>query len=152
VSASKEEKLETILVVDDTELVLRVVVAILEDARFTVLHATSGPTAITLANQYSGKIDLLLSDVNMPQMSGPDLGDILNQTRPEMRVMFMSGYSSGDLLVLNYGWAFIQKPFVASKLVEMVNVVLHSPDKSQGNRQYDNRGDNGGFTRRVRPT
>jgi hypothetical protein len=49
----------------------------------------------------------------------------------------MSGFADGDLLVLNYGWAFIQKPFVATKLVEMIDVVLHTRDKSQGSRQYE---------------
>lgn len=134
-----ENKLETILVVDDNDLVLKVVVAILEAAHFVVLRAISGPTAVELAQHHPGKIDLLLSDVNMPQMSGPSLGDALRRSRPDMRIMFMSGYTGGDLLVLNYGWAFIEKPFVAGKLVEMVNSVLHSPDKSQGSHQYDSR-------------
>ena len=48
---------------------------------------------------------------------------------------------SGSLLVLNYGWAFIEKPFVKDKLLQMVDVVLRSPDKSQGTKQYDTRGD-----------
>jgi DNA-binding response OmpR family regulator len=47
------------------------------------------------------------------------------------------------MLVLNYGWAYIQKPFVPTKLVEMINVVLHTPTKSQGNRQYDQMKDTG---------
>lgn len=55
--------------------------------------------------------------------------------------MFMSGYPGGDLLVLNYGWAFIQKPFVSAKLLEMVNVVLHTSDRSQDLDQFDTRKD-----------
>jgi len=47
--------------------------------------------------------------------------------------------TDGNLLVLNYGWAFIEKPFVAEKLLHMIDVVLHSPDKSQGSDQYDTR-------------
>lgn len=136
-----EDKRETILVVDDTDLVLKVVVAILEAANFVVLHATSGPAAVELAANHAGRIDLLLSDVNMPGMTGPDLAEILKAARPALRVMFMSGYDGGSLLVLNYGWAFIQKPFVATKLVEMITSVLHEPDKSQGNRKYDTRKD-----------
>ena len=131
------EKLETILVVDDIEAVLHLCVSILKRANFVVLEATSGDDAIKLAAEYDGKIDLLLSDVKMPGMSGPDLGETLKKVRPDMHVMFMSGYAGGDLLVLNYGWAFIEKPFVPTKLVEMINVVLHTPDKSQGTRQYD---------------
>ena len=51
----------------------------------------------------------------------------------------MSGMTDGNLLVLNYGWAFIEKPFVAEKLLHMIDVVLHSPDKSQGSDKYDTR-------------
>ncbi len=136
-----EKRTETILVVDDIQWVLQVVVAILEHAKFVVLQASSGPGALKLAAQYNGKIDLLLSDVRMPDMTGPDLGDLLKKVRPEIHVMFMSGYGSGDLLVLNYGWAFIEKPFVSKKLVEMVDSVLHTPNKSQGMHQYDTRKD-----------
>jgi DNA-binding NtrC family response regulator len=142
-TGSFTEALETILVVDDTENVLNLVVEILETANFHVLHANSGVEAVTRAAGYSGKIDLLLSDVQMPEMSGPQLGDALKRARPDMHVMFMSGFTGGDLLVLNYGWAFIDKPFVSKQLVEMVNAVLHSPNKSQGNHSFDTRWDNG---------
>jgi FixJ family two-component response regulator len=67
----------------------------------------------------------------MPGMSGSDLGEILKKARPAMHVMLMSGGADGTLLVLNYGWAFIQKPFVATRSVQMVTDVLHSPDRSQ---------------------
>ena len=89
------QTLETILVVDDTDIVLNLVVTILEAANFHVLRANSGPDAVKLAANYSGKIDLLLSDVQMPEMSGPQLGDALKQARPDIRVMFMSGFSRG---------------------------------------------------------
>ena len=92
--------------------------------------------------QTEGQIDLLLSDVDMPLMSGPDLGEALKKARPNMHVMLMSGGSNGNLLVLNYGWAFIQKPFVSTKLVQMVTDVLHSPDRSQvGGQEFDSRKD-----------
>jgi DNA-binding NtrC family response regulator len=143
---SPEEKLETILVVDDSEEVLQLCVSILKGANFVVLQATNGDDAIKLSTEYAGKIDLLLCDVKMPKMSGPDVGEILKKLRPDLHVMFMSGYSGGDMLVLNYGWAFIQKPFVPTKLVAMINVVLHTPDKSQGNRQYDQITDTGEAT------
>jgi two-component system cell cycle sensor histidine kinase/response regulator CckA len=132
---------ETILVVDDTGSVLKVVVAILEAASFHVLQADGGIKAVRVATEYPGRIDLLLSDIKMPEMSGPELGELLKKTRPGVRVMLMSGFS-GDLLVLNYGWAFIGKPFLAKKLVEMVTEVLHTPDKSQGSNQFDKRKDN----------
>ena len=137
-----KEKLETILVVDDNEAVLRTVVTVLKHARFQVLSAENGAAAIRIAKERIGRIDMLLSDVDMPEMSGPDLGQELKKTRPDMHVMLMSGGTAGNLLVLNYGWAFIQKPFVAVKLIEMVIEVLHSPDRSQlGGHEFDRRKD-----------
>ena len=134
--------LETILVVDDDETVLNSVVAVLENAKFRVLSADGGASAVKVANESAATIDLLLSDVNMAGMSGPDLGEILKKSRPAMHVMLMSGGADGTLLVLNYGWAFIQKPFVATKLVQMVTDVLHSPNRSQlGGQEFDSRKD-----------
>jgi DNA-binding NtrC family response regulator len=135
-----KDTLETILVVDDNKAVLRTVGVILKNQNFQVLSAANGADAIKLADEKSGKIDLLLSDVDMPQMSGPDLGQILKKSRPDIRVMLMSGGDDGNLLVLNYGWAFIQKPFVPTKLVQMINSVLHSADRSQaGGQGFDSR-------------
>jgi DNA-binding NtrC family response regulator len=135
-------KLETILVVDDDETVLAVVVGILRHAKFQVLSADNGPRAIKLAKATKGRIDLLLSDVDMPMLSGPDLGEALKKARPDLHVMLMSGGAKGNLLVLNYGWAFIQKPFVAAKLVQMVAEVLHSKNRSQlGGQEFDSRKD-----------
>ncbi len=129
---------ETILVVDDDEGVLHTVVGILERSNFKVLSAHNGSGAIKLAEENPEVIDLLLSDVNMPLMSGPDLGQFLKKSRPAMHVMLMSGGDNGNLLVLNYGWAYIQKPFVATKLVQMVTHVLHTADRSQaGGQEFD---------------
>jgi DNA-binding NtrC family response regulator len=136
-----EDVLETILVVDDNESVLRIVVAILERENFRVFSADSGPAAVRLA-ETKETIDLLLSDVEMPDMSGPDLGELLKKVRPDIHVMLMSGADNGNLLVLNYGWAYIQKPFVAVKLVQMIKEVLHSEDRSQlGGQEFDSRKD-----------
>ena len=74
---SLTETLETTLVVDDTDTVLNLVVEILKTANFRVLRASSGAAVVVLAAGYFGKIDLLLSDVRMPEMSGPELGDAL---------------------------------------------------------------------------
>jgi DNA-binding NtrC family response regulator len=89
--------LETILVVDDEAAVLRVVVAILQGANFLVLSADSGPAAIKLAEETDEPIHLLLSDVDMPGMTGPALGETLKVARPEMHVMLMSGQQDGNL-------------------------------------------------------
>jgi DNA-binding NtrC family response regulator len=134
-------KLETILVVDDSLMVLNSVVAILENADFRVLSA-DGASAVRLAEETDGRIDLLLSGVNLTGLSGPDLGEILKRARPDLHVMLMSGGNDGSLLVLNYGWALIQKRSIPVKLVEMVTDVLRSPNRSQlGGHEFDSRKD-----------
>ena len=129
---SLKEIRETILVVDDNQSILQMVAVILRQANFRVLLADSGPSALKLMEETDEKINLLLSDVHMPEMSGPDLGQALKKTRTDPHVMLMSGEANGNLLVLNYGWAFIEKPFVPMKLVKMINEVLHSPDRHNG--------------------
>jgi two-component system, cell cycle sensor histidine kinase and response regulator CckA len=129
----------TILVVDDKEAVVRVVTTILKASGFRVLSAFDGPNALQVSSEYPDKIDLLLSDIEMPGMTGPEIGTNIKKSPPDMHVMLMSGLPGGDLLVLNYGWAFIQKPFLVKKLVEMVSAVLNSPNRSQGSYGYDTR-------------
>jgi len=129
--------LETILVVDSDEEVLKTVVHLLEDANFRVFAADSGTKAITLSEATEEPIHLLLSEVELPQMSGPDLGKTLKKKRPDIHVMLMSGQENGNLLVLNYGWAYIQKKVVATKLVSMITGVLHAPDRSQLGDEFD---------------
>ena len=127
----------TILVVDDNEAILRLVVKILKDAGYHVFAAENGSNAIRLATATEERIDLLLSDVDMPLMSGPELGAELKKSRPELKVMFMSGGVNGNLLVLNYGWAYIQKPFIGEKLLQMVSSVLLSPDRGQHGGDFE---------------
>jgi|ERR1041384_6630605 CheY-like chemotaxis protein len=136
-------KSETILVGQASGSVLELVVSVLENANFVVLQAKTGVGAVELAASYTGKIDLLLLDLQMHGMSGPAVGDVIKLSRPNTHLMFMSSYDEGQMLVLNYGWAFIEKQFVESRLLEMVNIVLHSPDKSQGSHQYDKRLESG---------
>ena len=140
---SDSNTLETILVVDDDPAVLKMVCTILRNAGFQVLTAISGASAVRLAHSRQDRIDLLLSDVDMPHMSGPALGQVLKVLRPDIHVMLMSGGGvDGSLLVLNYGWAFIEKPFINAKLVQMIKDVLHSPDRSQpGGKEFDSRKD-----------
>jgi DNA-binding NtrC family response regulator len=137
--------LETILVVDDNAGVLKVVSEILKEANYHVLQANNGAEAIAMSRKTAGEIALLLSDVDMPLLSGPDLGEELRKSRPDLRVMLMSGGGAdGNLLVMNYGWAFIQKPFVKGRLLKMVVEVLKSADRSQaGGQGFDTRLDTG---------
>jgi two-component system cell cycle sensor histidine kinase/response regulator CckA len=129
---------KTILVVEDAALVLNTVSMILEKAKFTVLVAASADEATRLAG-CAKTIHLLLSDVMMPDMSGPDLALKLKEMRPDMRVILMSGYPGGGMLVLNYGWYFIQKPFVAVQLVAKINEVLGEEMRDQGTDHFNTR-------------
>ena len=130
--------LETILVVDDDPAVLKVVVKILEAEDFLVLSAASAAAGLKIAREAEGPINMLLSDVDLAEMSGPDLGEAMKKIRPTLHVMLMSGGGNGNLLVLNYGWAYIQKPLLAEKLVQMIEEVLHSKNRSQlGGQEFD---------------
>jgi DNA-binding NtrC family response regulator len=82
-------------------------------------------------------IHLLLSDVMMPDMGGPDLAAKLKLRRPEMRVMLMSGYADGAMLVLNHGWHFIRKPFLPAALLGKVTEILHTTVRDQGTDHFD---------------
>jgi two-component system, cell cycle sensor histidine kinase and response regulator CckA len=134
-----EHKRSTILVVDDTEEVLKVVTTILRANGFQVMSAHDGASAMQVVADHRGQIDLLLSDIDVPGTTGPQLGIDIKKSHPDMHVMLMSGLPDGALLVLNYGWAFIQKPFLVKKLIQMVSAVLDNPDKSQGSYGYNTR-------------
>ena len=135
----EKNTLETILVVEDHPVVRDVVREILERAGFCVLAADSGAQALQIESTTQRTIHLLLSDVKMPDMSGPVVGQLLKKRRPDIRVILMSGYPDGDMLFLNYGWHFIEKPFLPARLVERVNDILHTPERSQGDHHFDTR-------------
>ena len=75
----------------------------------------------------------------LPDMSGPDLALKVKALRPEMRVMLMSGYPNGEMLVLNNGWYFIEKPFVAVQLVAKIKDVLSEEMRYQATDHFDTR-------------
>ena len=129
--------LETILLVEDHAVLLKLVKQILEDANFTVIAASSTKQAIRLETEYPGTIDLLLGDMRTTGISGPDLAKRLKARRPQMRVVFMAGYPGGALLVLNYGWHYIEKPFVASVLVNRIKDVLRGETREQATDRFD---------------
>lgn len=136
------QSLETVLVVHDTAIELKSVVSHLESANFHVLEADSAAGAIKLANAYSGRIDLLLADLEMQAMSGPMLSEELKKTRPDLHVMFVCGSSRGDLLVLHYGWTFrtfIENTSLPTRFIEVVNSAIHSSPNSLASDPYDMR-------------
>jgi DNA-binding NtrC family response regulator len=130
---------ETILVVEDTAIVLKVVTRILKRAGFTVLSASTAVEAEQTVANFPGTIHLLLSDVEMPDIAGPDLAIKLKAVRPELRVILMSGHADGAMLVLNYGWHFIRKPFLADLLVAAVKDVLKGVSREQTTDRFDTR-------------
>src|ERR1035437_1961629 len=131
------ESFETIRLVEGHSALLKLVKQILEDAGFTVIPASCATQALRLEAEFPGTIDLLLSDVRMRGMSGPNLARRLKERRPQMRVMMMSGYPGGALLVLNFGWHYIEKPFVPSVLVSKIKDVLRGETREQSTDRFD---------------
>jgi CheY-like chemotaxis protein len=118
---------ETILIVEDDDAVRRAAVRILQRAGYTVLSAAGGPDALLLCERHQGAIDLLLTDVVMPQMSGRELEKQLRQRRPNSKVLFASGYADDAIVhrgVLDPGTHFIGKPFTFEELTRKVRQVL----------------------------
>ena len=87
--------------------------------RYNLLLATDGQHAFEIAHTFEGKIDLLISNVQMPGITGPDLAARLKESRPEMKIMLMSGYPQG-LLILDHGWNFLQKPFFPRAILQKI--------------------------------
>ncbi|HMR65121.1 MAG TPA: response regulator [Anaerolineae bacterium] len=118
---------ETILLVEDEDMVRGLVRVVLQDNGYTILEARNGAAALILADQHPGQIDLLMTDVVMPQMSGPQLAEQLSLLRPHLKVLFMSGYT--DDAVVRHGLLtaeveFLAKPFSPHKLAAKVREVL----------------------------
>ncbi|HVY47407.1 MAG TPA: PAS domain S-box protein [Minicystis sp.] len=118
---------ETILLVEDDEQVRVVARSILEKHGYRVLEARNAAEALSHAEHHPGPIHLLLSDVVMPQMSGPALAKRLAATRPDMKVLCMSGYTDDSIVrhgVIEAELAFLQKPFTPEALTKRVRDVL----------------------------
>jgi CheY-like chemotaxis protein len=119
---------ETILLVEDAELVRNLARQVLEGAGYRVLEAASAEAAIDLCERSNGdRIDLLLTDVVMPGMSGNEMSRILLSKQPGMPVLYMSGYTDDAIVqhgVLEAGINFLQKPFTPGALALKVREVL----------------------------
>jgi CheY-like chemotaxis protein len=118
---------ETILVVEDEEAVRRLVSAVLESSGYKLLIARQGDEAFSLADGHKGPIKLLLTDMVMPGISGPELAGRLTAGRPEMKVLYMSGYTDDTVVrhhLLDPDTPFLQKPFKTESLARKVREVL----------------------------
>ncbi len=116
---------ETILVVEDEESLCHVVMDMLNHLGYRALGANSGTEALDLAEKFSGKIDVLLTDVLMPGLAGPQLADSLRGSRPDLKVIFVSGdtHSSSSVPL---GAITLQKPFTLKMLSCKLREVLQS--------------------------
>jgi two-component system cell cycle sensor histidine kinase/response regulator CckA len=118
---------ETILLVEDEAVVRDLVCEILRESGYNVLSAPSGPDAMKITAQHTHPIDLLITDVVMPEMSGPELVNALRRARGEMRVLYMSGYTDDAVLVrqgLPEKCAFIRKPYTPLQFLQKVRETL----------------------------
>jgi signal transduction histidine kinase len=118
---------ETVLLVEDEEGVRRLARLSLERHGYTVLEANSGREAIELADAYKGRIEVLLTDVVMPEINGREVSERLLARRPDLKVLFMSGYNDDAVVrhgVVGSPAAFLQKPFDSRTLATKVRDVL----------------------------
>ncbi len=126
-SVSSFEGHETILLVEDEPAILKLEAQMLESLGYLVLSAPTPGVALRLVREHSGRIDLLMSDVIMPDMNGHELARSVASLRPGIRCLLVSGYTdniiaSGDML--EEGFQFMQKPFCRGELASAVRRAL----------------------------
>ena len=128
-SKPRQQDSKTLLVVEDADDLREITELILTKNGYAVVTAATGPAALDLLALYPGKIDLLLTDVVMPHMQGPELARRVSALRPEIRVLFMSGYPQpmlGDGGILEDGILLVEKPFTEPVLLAKVEEALRA--------------------------
>jgi signal transduction histidine kinase len=128
VPVEKSDNFETVLVVEDEDIVRELVCEVLEHQGYHVLCARDGIEALNLAEEYDGQIHLLVTDVIMPHMNGHELAHKLTTLRPDMKVLYVSGYSDndiGDHGTLDPRFELLQKPFTPQVLARKIRDVIH---------------------------
>ncbi|MGH7529535.1 MAG: response regulator [Gemmatimonadales bacterium] len=121
---------ETVLIVEDDEPLRRLAHRAIAAAGYTVLQADRGAMALDIARRHKGRIDLLLTDVIMPDTNGRKLADALRAERPGLKVLFMSGYPDGAIVhhgMLEPGVAYLPKPFTTEGVARKIREVLDTP-------------------------
>jgi two-component system, cell cycle sensor histidine kinase and response regulator CckA len=115
----------TILIVDDENGIREFLCTYLKSKSFKVLSAASGEDALHVWEQERDHIRLLLTDVVMPGINGKDLADKLRAERPDLRVIFMSGYLPEEIAEETLGSTFFKKPFHPAELLDAIREALH---------------------------
>jgi two-component system, cell cycle sensor histidine kinase and response regulator CckA len=126
---------ETILLVEDEVAVRAVIRRMLESLGYTVREAVDGRDALRLAAEHTGHIDLLLTDVVMPELNGRALAEQLADRWPHLRVLFMSGYTDDEILrrgLMQSGSSFLEKPFTRERVAGAVRLALDGTTAVQG--------------------
>jgi two-component system cell cycle sensor histidine kinase/response regulator CckA len=124
---------ETILLVEDDEMVRTLVRETLLREGYRILDAPGPIEAKKISEQHKGPIQMMITDVVMPKINGRDLADQLTSKRPDMRVLYMSGYTDNAVLnsgILEKEVAFLQKPFTPTSLTEKVREVLEADGRT----------------------
>ncbi len=125
---------ETVLVVEDEEALRNVTARMLSRNGYAVLTAQDGTEAIEIVNRHDGPIDLLVSDVVMPRMLGPEVADRITRLQPGVRVLFMSGYAQpvlGSQGTLESDVELLEKPFSEPALLARIREILDRPARTQ---------------------
>jgi two-component system cell cycle sensor histidine kinase/response regulator CckA len=123
-------KKTTVLLLDDEQEVRKVIAFMLREEGFRVLEAANGHEALAASDAHSGNIDLLLTDLIMPGMTGRMLADMLSSRRPRMAVVFISGYVEDSRSSLKgQGLYFIEKPVTSEKLLKKISEALSGSTK-----------------------
>ena len=121
---------ETILLVEDESAIRRLLTELLKYSGFTILQADNGVEALQVADQHAGPIHLLITDIVMPQMSGRVLAEQLIVRRPDMKVLYISGYEANAIVhqgILDEGAPFLPKPFSNDALLKKIHKLLNLP-------------------------
>ena len=132
-SRAHEGGTETILLVEDETDVRALAREFLGSRGYRVLEAQDGREALRISSSHAGEIDLLVTDVVMPGMSGRELAEQLAELRPQMKVLYVSGYTAeaiGHHGILDPGTEFLQKPFSREALARKLREVLDKPAKT----------------------
>jgi CheY-like chemotaxis protein len=129
VGQCRTRRIGTILIVEDQAAIRLLAEDVLLENGHKVLSAPNGRVALLLAAKYEQEIDLLITDVVMPEMNGPEAAKHLTDLRPRMKVLYLSGYTDHALLhqcVIEQGTSFLQKPFLPEALLAKVDELLRS--------------------------